>query len=342
MLTSQKILIIGGSGSLGHKLTSEYINTNQIYIYSRDESKHWNMSLEFNKHPNLNFIIGNINDENKITQTLLRYNFNIIILAAAMKHIEKCETAPDECISTNLVGTQSLLNSVENNKHLLTDLNSICYISTDKACNPISVYGLSKALSERLIIEKSRHLLNIKLVIVRYGNILNSNGSLLQILHKIGKTPEIKHYTLTDENMTRFLMNLQQSVKLIEYAIINGQNGDIIIPKLKSCYIKDIFEIFSNLYNKPVKIGVIRPGEKLVESLINGTEQKRIVNTGDYLTIKCENEISNNNNDNNNNNNDNNDNNDNKIDKEYNSNANLINKQQLIEYLDNLGLLNID
>lgn len=327
MLTNQKILIIGGSGSLGHKLTSEYINTNQIYIYSRDESKHWNMSLEFNKHSNLNFIIGNINDENKITQTLLRYNFNIIILAAAMKHIEKCETAPDECISTNLVGTQSLLNSVENNKHLLTNLNTICYISTDKACNPISTYGLSKALSERLIIEKSRHLLNIKLVIVRYGNILNSNGSILQILHKIGKIPEIEHYTLTDENMTRFLMTLQQSVKLIEYAITNGQTGDIIIPKLKSCYIKDIFDIFSNLYNKPVKIDGIRLGEKLVESLINETEQMRLFNTGDYLTIKCDNEI---------------DNNDNKIEKEYNSNTNLINKQQLIEYLDNLGLLNIN
>lgn len=287
MISNKKILIIGGTGSLGSKLTERYIDNNELYLYSRDENKHWMMALEFNNHKNLHFIIGNINDASKISQTLIRYDFDIIILAAALKHIEKCEYESNECINTNLLGTQTVLNCIEENHHILTNLKQVCFVSTDKACSPVNIYGMTKAISEGLLIEKSRYIDNIKFVCVRYGNVLNSRGSIIPTLHNIGKNPEIKHYTLTHPDMTRFVMTLEQSVDLIENAILNADSGDIVIPKLISCRVKDLIDIFSELYDKPVKIGALRSGEKLLESLINETQSLRIeTNKDGYTYIK--------------------------------------------------------
>lgn len=242
------------------------------------------MNLKFNKNKNITYIIGNINDKPKIIQTLIRHNFDIIILAAALKHIEKCEYETNECINTNLLGTKTVLDSIEENQYILTNLKQVCFVSTDKACSPVNIYGMSKAISEGLMVEKSRYINNIKFVCVRYGNVLNSRGSIIPILHNIGRNPEIEHYTLTHPDMTRFVMTLEQSVDLIDHAILNADSGDIVIPKLTSCRVKDLIEIFSELYNKPIKTGSLRPGEKLLESLINETQSLRIISNKDGYT----------------------------------------------------------
>ena len=284
----QKILLIGGSGSLGNAFIKKHIENNEIYVYSRDECKHWTMQLQYNNHPNLKFIIGNVCNKEKIQQTILRHNFHMIINAAAMKHIDKCEYESNECLDTNINGPQNLVNVIENFRNDLTNLKCVCFISTDKACSPVNIYGMSKAISEALFVEKAKYVPNIKFVCVRYGNVLNSRGSIIPMLHEMGNNPDVTHFKLTDDRMTRFVMTLEQSVELIERAIEHGENGDIVIPKLVSCKIKDLIEIFSEYYNKPIMKIPLRPGEKMLESLINETQSLRLLRDEDtgYMHIK--------------------------------------------------------
>ncbi|GAG21680.1 unnamed protein product, partial [marine sediment metagenome] len=154
-MNNSTILIIGGTGSLGHKLVDRYLDDNVIYVYSRDECKHWKMSIDYSKNPNLRFIIGDIRDSKKIQQTLLRVQPDIVIMAAALKHIDRCEYETNECISTNILGTQNVLNVIETFQTMLK-VKTVCFISTDKACSPVNIYGMAKATSECLMIEKSK------------------------------------------------------------------------------------------------------------------------------------------------------------------------------------------
>ena len=287
LIQNQKILIIGGTGSLGNALVKRYLESNELYLYSRDESKHWSMQIDYNNHKKLHFIIGNIADKEKIKQTIIRHNFDIIIMAAALKHIDRCEYETDQCLNTNLFGTKNVLDEIENNLKLLTNLKKVCFISTDKACSPVNIYGMTKAASECLMIEKAKYVPSIKFVCVRYGNVLNSRGSIIPMLHKLGQDENIKHFSITDRNMTRFVMTLDQSVDLVEHALIYAESGDIVIPKLISCVVIDLIEIFSELYNKPIVDGILRPGEKMLESLINETQSMRLeFGKDDYMYIK--------------------------------------------------------
>jgi len=318
----KKILIFGGTGSLGKKLIERYIETNEIINYSRDECKHWKLELKY-KGKNLKNIIGNISNKERVENSLLRENPNIIIIAAAMKHIDKCEYASSESIDINLIGVQNILNSVEKNQNNLTMLETVLFVSTDKACSPINIYGMCKSLSEKLVIEKSFYMPKFKFVCTRYGNVLNSRGSIIPILHDLGKNPKIKEFSLTHEKMTRFIMTLDESVDLIEYAILYADNGDIVIPKLKTMYIKDLFDIFSKLYNKPIQIIGLRVGEKLNEMLINDTQSARTIEKEKYYHIKSNyiNKIINEN------------------FYEYHSGQNIITKNELEEYLLKIKML---
>jgi Rps23 Pro-64 3,4-dihydroxylase Tpa1-like proline 4-hydroxylase len=205
-----------------------------------------------------------------------------------MKHIDKCEYESNECLDTNINGPQNLVNVIENFKNELTNLKCVCFISTDKACSPVNIYGMSKAISESLFVEKAKYVPNIKFVSVRYGNVLNSRGSIIPMLHEMGNNPDVTHFKLTDDRMTRFVMTLEQSVELIEKAIFDGESGDIVIPKLVSCKIKDLIEIFSEYYSKPIMKIPLRPGEKMLESLINETQSLRLLREEDtgYMFIK--------------------------------------------------------
>ena len=159
MIYNKIFLIFGGSGSLGNALIERYIKNNIIFIYSRDENKHWSINLKYN-NPNLNFIIGDIRDFDKVKQSLIRINPHIIIIAAALKHIDKCEFESNETINTNLIGTQNIVNNIENLNNILKNLETTCFISTDKACSAVNIYGMTKAISESLIVEKAKYITN--------------------------------------------------------------------------------------------------------------------------------------------------------------------------------------
>lgn len=326
MITDKNILIFGGTGSLGYEFIKRYIDANIIYNYSRDECKHWKMKLDFNNNNNLKFIIGDVINKPKIEETLLRVKPNIIIIASAMKHIDQCEYNSDQCLNTNLLGVKNILDVIELYKNQLTGiLETTLFVSSDKACSPINIYGMCKALSESLIVEKSYYIKEFKFINIRYGNVLNSRGSIIPLLHTIGNDHNKNFFTLTNKNMTRFVMTLEESVNLIEYAILNGESGDTIIPKLISMKVIDLIEIFSDIYNKPIKLIGIKPGEKLLESLINNTQSARIIKNGDYFHIKSifnfDKEI----------------NEENLTD--YNSKINPLNKNELMEYLQKLALI---
>ncbi|AVL94844.1 putative dTDP-d-glucose 4 6-dehydratase, 5-epimerase [Moumouvirus australiensis] len=283
-IENKVIMIFGGSGSLGNKLIETYYQNNKIINYSRDESKHWYMELKY-KSNNITNIIGDIRDFDKVQQSIIRVNPDIIIVAAALKHIDRCEYEINECLDTNIKGIQNVLKVIEINKLNIPNLKDLCFVSTDKACSPVNAYGMSKAICETLVVEKSKYIDNVKFVCVRYGNVLNSRGSIIPILENKGNDPECKEFMLTDTRMTRFIMTLDDSVKLIEYAILFGQSGEIIIPKLNSMYIKDILELFSEKYNKPIKITGLRSGERMYESLINDTQSMKTVSRNDYYHI---------------------------------------------------------
>ena len=166
MIDKKTILLFGGTGSLGYEIVKRYIDNNIIYNYSRDECKHWKMKLDYNNNKNLNFIIGDIINRDKIEETLLRIKPNIIIIASAMKHIDQCEYNTDQSLNTNLLGVKNILDLVEKHQILLdSTLQTVLFVSSDKACSPINVYGMCKALSETLIIEKSYYVKQFKFVL---------------------------------------------------------------------------------------------------------------------------------------------------------------------------------
>jgi len=171
-----------------------------------------------------------------------------------------------------------VVNAVEKNNDRLTRLECVVMVSTDKACEPTNAYGMAKALAESAIVEKSLHVLNRKFVNIRYGNVLNSRGSIIPILHEKGQDPAVTEFTLTHTEMTRFVMTLEQSVDLIEHAILYGESGDTVIPELISMKLVDLMEIFSEKYGKPVRVTGLRPGEKMLESLISETQSMRLLN----------------------------------------------------------------
>lgn len=325
MISNKIILIFGGTGSLGNKLNERYLDNNTIYNFSRDEHKHWKMRLKFKNHNNLKFIIGNVSDRIRVKESIKRVKPDIIIIACAMKHIEQCEVNTNESLNTNMLGTKYILDSIEDNINTLSNLNTVLFVSSDKACSPINNYGMAKALSETFLVEKANFVKNIKFVNVRYGNVLNSNGSIIPRLHAMGKDDNYKEFCLTHEQMTRFVMTLDQSVDLIEYAILNGESGDTVISELVSLKVVDLIELFSEKYNKPIKITGLRPGEKLLESLINESQSGRIKKVGKYTHIKSVFDYKE------------------PIDatnlKDYNSTINPLTKQELKDYLIKLQLL---
>lgn len=324
-IQNKTIMIFGGSGSLGNKLIEKYLSNNTVVNYSRDENKHWLMELTY-KSTNLSNIIGDIRNFDKVQQSIIRTNPHIIIVAAALKHVDRCETEANECILTNINGLQNVLKTIEVDRLLLSNLETICFISTDKACSPINIYGMTKATCEGLMVEKSKYIKTLKFVCVRYGNILNSRGSIIPILNNKGTDHNCPNFTLTHTKMTRFIMTLDDSVRLIEYAILSGDSGEVIIPKLQAMYIKDLIELFSEKYHKPIIVTGIRAGEKINESLINEMQSMRTVFKEKYYHIKPFYEA--------------------KVLNEevfdYNSGQNIVSKDHLLEYLTTKNLFSMN
>jgi FlaA1/EpsC-like NDP-sugar epimerase len=279
-------LIIGGTGSLGQKLIQRILTPalgSPVSVYSRDEGKHWTIANQLANHPNrgaLKFHVGDIRDKARLKDVIRRTMPDTIIVAAALKQVDTCELTPFESVQTNLIGTQNVIDVVNEHSGFLDGTQptskhytpTVVFVSTDKACSPVNVYGMCKAVSERLVTSQASYGAAAKFVCTRYGNVLESRGSIIPLFKYQAEHGEC--LTVTDPDMTRFAMTLDQSVDLIMRAR-NGKSGETWIPKLPSMRIGDLASIFSQRSGKPIKVIGLRPGEKLHEDLINESESTR-------------------------------------------------------------------
>lgn len=268
-------LIFGGTGSLGKQLIKRLLPIANVAVYSRDEAKHWTIRNELTNHEridNLSFFVGDIRDYSRIKDVIRQVRPERIIIAAALKQVDTCELSPSESIATNIVGTQNVINAI--NDEANSNLESVLFVSTDKACSPVNTYGMCKAISERIVTSQSRSgNKKIKYLAVRYGNVLESRGSIIPLFKH--QSENSTHITVTNPEMTRFVMTLDNSVDLILHAFNCSENGTTTIPMLPAMRIGDIARIFSEQSGKPIKIIGLRPGEKMHEDLINESESFR-------------------------------------------------------------------
>jgi UDP-N-acetylglucosamine 4,6-dehydratase (inverting) len=281
MFSGKSILITGGTGSLGKALTS-YILSNfsdikRLVIFSRDEQKQFQMAQEYpeKEFPQLRFFIGDVRDRDRLIRAFKGVDF--VIHAAAMKHVPIAEYNPDECIKTNVFGAQNVIDAC-----FETKVQRVVALSTDKACAPINLYGATKLTSDKLFVAAN----NIKgenpivFSVVRYGNVMGSNGSVIPFF--INKKKE-GILPITDPNMTRFNISLKGGVEMVIHALYNAWGGEIFIPKIPSYRITDVAEAIGPDCEK--KIIGIRPGEKVHEEMITPSDSFNTYDLGKYYTI---------------------------------------------------------
>jgi UDP-N-acetylglucosamine 4,6-dehydratase/5-epimerase len=280
-LVDKRVLIFGGTGSLGRALIRRLSADNYLMVYSRDEAKHWTIRNEAN-NPNLKFAVGDIRDFARVAQVLTQFKPNIVIIASALKQVDTCELSPYESIQTNVNGTKNVIDAIDRHIGSLPGLSTVLLVSTDKACAPVNVYGLCKGLSERLIASAEQTV--VKYIGTRYGNVLDSRGSILPLFRY--QAEQCDAITLTHRDMTRFVMTLNDSVDLILTALHRAKPGEIWIPKLRSMRIIDLAEIFSEMSGKPVRVIGLRPGEKIHESLISEPESPRVYENGQHYILR--------------------------------------------------------
>ncbi len=280
-LNDKSILITGGTGSLGKALTSHifknYPNVKKLIILSRDEQKQFQMAQEYpeKEFPQIRFLLGDVRDQERLIRAF--QGVDIVIHAAAMKHVHLAEYNPDECIKTNIGGAQNVIHAA-----LQTSVGTVVALSTDKACAPINLYGATKLTSDKLFVAANniKGSNPIKFSVVRYGNVMGSNGSVIPFFMKKkseGKLP------ITDPTMTRFNISLQGGVDMVMHAIEHAWGGEILIPKIPSYKITDVAEAIAPECTLDI-IG-IRPGEKIHEEMITSSDSYNTYDLGKYYTI---------------------------------------------------------
>ena len=282
-MKNKRILIIGGTGALGKTLIKRYIDHNQIMVLSRDEHKHVNLEKEHNNRGDLSFRIGDVKDINSIRNAIEDYKPHIVINTAALKHVPICEHNPYESVNVNILGHQNLIQSVKRSNHRI---ETLMFISTDKACAPINVYGMCKAISERLYIDYAEQQTDIKVCLVRYGNVLESTGSVIPYFKKL-LNERATRLPITDMRMTRFLLTLNRACDLIDFAYSNDTHGCIAVPKVLSFSIPSIARALVSSYGIDTTLETvgIRPGEKLHEAMISEIEWMRTIDVGENYLI---------------------------------------------------------
>uniref|UniRef100_UPI004048882A polysaccharide biosynthesis protein n=1 Tax=Algoriphagus sp. TaxID=1872435 RepID=UPI004048882A len=280
------LLITGGTGSFGNAFLNRFLETNhysEIRILSRDEKKQDDLRKRINNNK-VKFYIGDVRDRDSLTSAIKGTNY--IFHAAALKQVPSCEFFPLEAVKTNIFGTDNVLTVAQEN-----GVKKVVVLSTDKAAYPINAMGMSKALMEKVMVAKSRFLdENItKFCGTRYGNVMASRGSVIPLF--IDQIKENKSLTLTDPNMTRFMMTLEDAVDLVLYAFEHANQGDLFIQKSPSATVGTLAQALKELYNSSSEIKVIgtRHGEKLYETLVNREDMIKAKDLGDYFRIPADN-----------------------------------------------------
>jgi len=278
------VLITGGTGSFGHAMTQELVmkNVQEIRIFSRDEKKQDDMRKLFN-NKKIRFYVGDIRDYSSIENAVQEVDY--IFHAAALKQVPSCEFYPMEAVKTNILGVDNLLNAA-----IKVNVKKIICLSTDKAVYPINAMGVSKSMMEKIIIARSRMLKEkkIKLCVTRYGNVINSRGSVIPLFIK--QIKDNKQITVTDLSMTRFMMSMKDAIDLVLFAFFHGNNGDIFVKKSPAATIKTIVSALTNIYSTKIKIKIIGPrhGEKFHETLMTKEELFRSKNYKGYHKINLD------------------------------------------------------
>ena len=285
MFDNKVLMITGGTGSFGHTVLKRFLETNvkEIRIFSRDEKKQEDMRIELS-NDKVKFYIGDVRDYDSVSQAMVGVDY--IFHAAALKQVPSCEFYPMEAVKTNVIGTENVLNAA-----IANGVKRVVVLSTDKAVYPINAMGISKALAEKVVIAKSRNIPESGPVVccTRYGNVMASRGSVIPLFVKQMKVDE--PLTLTDPNMTRFLMSLEDSVDLVLYAFEHAQQGDMFVQKAPASTVGDLATALKELFksNSSLKVIGTRHGEKLYESLISREEMAKAEDMGGYYRIPADN-----------------------------------------------------
>lgn len=282
--TNSTLLITGGTGSFGNAVLKRFLDTDikEIRIFSRDEKKQDDMR-QFYQNPKIKYYIGDVRNYDSINSAMKGVDF--VFQAAALKQVPSCEFFPIEAVRTNVLGCENVLNAaMENN------VSRVIVLSTDKAVYPINAMGMSKALSEKVMVAKSRNITNPDMVLcgTRYGNVMASRGSVIPLfLEQIKKGNPL---TITDPNMTRYMMTLDDAVDLVLFAFEKGNPGDIFVQKSPASTIEVLAKAILELYgaDNPIKIIGTRHGEKLYETLVNREEMVKAEDLGNYYRIPAD------------------------------------------------------
>lgn len=289
-LFDKKILLItGGTGSFGNAVLNRFLKTDigEIRIFSRDEKKQDDMRHEFQvKMPEaadkIRFYIGDVRDIQSIKNAM--HGVDYVFHAAALKQVPSCEFFPLEAVKTNVLGTDNVLTAA-----IDEGVETVICLSTDKAAYPVNAMGTSKAMMEKVVVAKSRTTKRTKICCTRYGNVMCSRGSVIPLW--IEQIRAGKPITITDPNMTRFIMSLEEAVDLVLFAFENGQSGDILVQKAPACTIQTQAEAVCRLFGGDednIKIIGIRHGEKMYETLLTNEECANAVDLGDFYRVPCD------------------------------------------------------
>ena len=273
MFKNKILLITGGTGSFGNAVLDRFLNSDikEIRIFSRDEKKQHDMRIKYN-NPKIKFYVGNVRDYRSIESATK--NVDYVFQAAALKQVPSCEFFPMEATLTNVIGTENVIRACIQN-----EVKKVICLSTDKAAYPINAMGMSKALMEKVAIAQSRDINDNKTLIcvTRYGNVMASRGSVIP--HFISQIKKNIPVTITNPEMTRFLMSLDEAVDLVLYAFKNGAQGDLFVQKAPASTIGDLATALKEIFNSSVNINVIgtRHGEKLFETLCTTEEMSKAI-----------------------------------------------------------------
>ena len=285
MFRNKTLLITGGTGSFGNAVLRRFLDSDikEIRIFSRDEKKQDDMRHHL-QNPKVKFYIGDVRDKRSVDGVMNGVDY--VFHAAALKQVPSCEFFPTQAVRTNVLGTENVLDSA-----IEHGVKNVVVLSTDKAAYPINAMGISKAMMEKVAIAKGRQLGetgSTTICCTRYGNVMASRGSVIPLW--VEQMKDNKPVTITDPNMTRFMMTLDDAVDLVIYAFQHGHNGDLFVQKAPAATLDVLAAALKDLYHSDAEVKVIgtRHGEKLYETLVTREEMSKAIDMGDYYRIPCD------------------------------------------------------